>query len=111
MQRALMHALVFLCGAVAAARRRQLFEHDLHYGLDEWNERYVTRAARVFEGEDHFHRRLFEHEVGLDDGRLQSFLVALQSGVEPGPDLRASLETRAQGTRRPPKPDRAPPPG
>eukprot|EP00320_Phaeocystis_rex_P016448 CAMPEP_0119077940 /NCGR_PEP_ID=MMETSP1178-20130426/97327_1 /TAXON_ID=33656 /ORGANISM="unid sp, Strain CCMP2000" /LENGTH=45 /DNA_ID= /DNA_START= /DNA_END= /DNA_ORIENTATION= len=32
-----LHVLAFLCVSVAAARRRQLFEHDLHYGLDGWN--------------------------------------------------------------------------
>ena len=89
--------LILLCGGVAAARRRQLLEHDLHYGLDAWNERFVTRAAKVFEGKDHFHRRLFEHEVGLDDGRLQSFMVNLQPGIHPGAGLRESLEARAQG--------------
>ena len=92
-----MSLLIFLCGVVAAARRRQLLEHDLHYGLDLWNERFVTRAATVFEGKDHFHRRLFEHEVGLDDGQLQSFMVNLQSGIDPEADLRARLETRARG--------------
>ena len=91
--------LILLCGGVAAARRRQLLEHDLHYGLDAWNERFVTRAAKVFEGKDHFHRRLFEHEDGLDDGRLQSFMVNLQPGIHPGADLRESLEARAKGDR------------
>ena len=106
----MMGVLIFLCGAIAAARRRQLLEHDLHYGLDVWNARFVTRAAKVFEGDDHFHRRLFEHEVGLDNGRLQSFMVNLQSGIEPGADLRASLETRAQGDPHlEPRPCRPPP--
>ena len=105
-----MRALIFFCAAVAAARRRQLFEQDLHYGLDAWNERYVTRASKVFEGEDHFHKRLFEHEVGLDDGRLQSFMVTLHPGIEPGTDLRQSLETRAQGARPQTNPDPRPEP-
>ena len=106
-----MSLLIFLCGAVAAARRRQLLEHDLHYGLDLWNERFVTRAAKVFEGKDHFHRRLFEHEVGLGDGQLQSFMVNLQPGIDPEADLRASLETRAQGDPTSnPDPDPAPRP-
>lgn len=84
---------------LAEARRRQLSQEDLHYGHAEFNKRYGTRAPVLFEGEDHFHRRLFEHETSIPEGRVQSYLVSLSDGVHPDREKRAELEQRAQGAR------------
>ena len=87
----------FLLLAVAgAAARRELRESDLQYGLDAFHTRYNTR--RLFKTEDHFHRRLFEHETALPHDTLQTFLATLHKPSSVTPELSTSLEDRGNLT-------------
>jgi hypothetical protein len=87
-------------GATQARGRRHLRETDLHYGFDDWKSNYNSRAHRVFtQGEDHFHRRLFEHESALPHDQLQTYVVKMHpSELGVTPELTASLELRASAT-------------
>ena len=77
--------------------RRVLREADLHYGLPSFNQRFLTRAAHahVITDEEHFHRRLFEHESSLPHDQLQTFVVNLHPEHKVHEGLTRSLESRA----------------
>ena len=101
---ALVVVFLALVSTTAAAdlrniRRRQLVETDLHYGIDDFNKNYNTRAFQRFKEEGHFHRRLFEHESALPHDQLQTYLVKLHP-TELGltPEIMSSLEQRASAT-------------
>lgn len=102
---ALVGIFLVLVSSAAAAdeknirHRRQLLETDLHYGIDDFNKNYNTRASGIFKEERHFHRRLFEHESTLPRDQLQTYLVKLhptELGVTP--EITSSLEQRASTT-------------
>jgi len=84
--------------AITAARRRQLRVSDVEYGLESFHKTFHTRAAAVFgtgtQSEKHFTQRLFEHESQLPDGKVQSFAVTLQHGIQLTNVLHAALEDR-----------------
>ena len=81
----MVRALLLGALSLASARRRELQEHDLHYGLEGFNGRYNTRAPGLFSSEEHFHRRLFQHEEATPEDRLQTFLVNLEPGCGSSP--------------------------
>ena len=85
---------VLLCATPASARR-QLRQEDLHYGLPAFNAKFNTQAPNLFGGDDHFHRRLFEHEAALPPNKLQTYMATLHpSKLGVTPELTKSLEQR-----------------
>ena len=92
-----MTRLLLLATLVAAASaRRELRQSDVEYGYDAFKQRFNTRAHTLFTGEDHFHRRLFEHESSLPDDKVQSFVARMHTQITP--ELTSSLEERGSLT-------------
>ena len=95
---ALFTRLALLATVAGTAARRVLHPTDLHYDLDTFNKKFNTRVPSIFGAEaERFHRRLFEHESSLPDGRLQTFLARLHPAHGASSELTASLEERADG--------------